>query len=102
MDLKWFSTNINMCYSSESLRVDAKYRYFNDIENFEVWKGRGEINLSKYLQEISSSKLKKGILEEPYYLVDLGNIERRSNNLKKVLEVSEIGSDKNILSAGCL
>ncbi|OHB36689.1 MAG: hypothetical protein A2Y09_00285 [Planctomycetes bacterium GWA2_39_15] len=100
MELKWFSTNINSCYSSESLRVDAKYRYFNDIENFEVWKGRGEITLSKYLQEISSSKFKKGILEEPYPLVDLGNIERRSNNLKKVLEVREIGSDKNLLSEG--
>ncbi|HEX8516022.1 MAG TPA: restriction endonuclease subunit S [Bacteroidia bacterium] len=100
MELKWFSTNINSCHSNESLRVDAKYRYFNDIENFEVWKGRGEITLSKYLQEISSSKLKKGVLEEPYRLVDLGNIERRSNNLKNVLEVREIGSDKNLLTNG--
>lgn len=100
MELKWFSTNINNCYSSESFRIDAKYRYFNDLENFEVWKGKGEITLSKYLQEISSSKFKKGILEEPYSLVDLGNIERRCNNLRKVLDVREIGSDKNLLSEG--
>lgn len=102
MELRWFTTNINNCYSNESFRIDVKYRYFNDLENFEAWKEQGDITLSTYLQEVSSPKFKKGILEEPFLLVDLGNIERRCNNLKKVFEVREIGSDKNLITEGDL
>ena len=39
-------------------------------------------------------------MEDKEYLIDLGNIERRLNILTDLVKVSNIGSDKNILTEG--
>jgi len=72
---------------------------FFDIENANVWPN-STVELSEVLAPIKSDKIEKGELENEEKLVDIANIERRYNELINVCEVSEIGSDKNIIEHG--
>ena len=91
---------INKVVSDEFMRLDAKYRIFSDIENFEIWKECSNIPLSKVLRVVDSNKVKKGELDEEKPLVEMQNIECFSNNLVDVDVVDEVGSDKVVLRNG--
>ncbi len=100
MALTNFTTDFSCIGEQEFLRPNVGYRYFFDIQNSEVYPASKTIRLKYVLQEIKNSKVSKGELEDFETLVDLGNIERRYNNLINLEEVSEIGSDKAILQEG--
>jgi len=100
MALKYFTTDFQFIGEQEFLRPNFGYRYFFDVQKAEVYPSSKSIKLKYILSEIQSPKIPKGELDDFEILVDLGNIERRFNNLINLEEVSEIGSDKTILQNG--
>jgi restriction endonuclease S subunit len=95
-----FTTDFKNIAKQESLRPNFGYRYFFDIQEAKIFSGKNYIRLREVLKPIISKKVAKGELEEPEILVDIGNIEKRFNNLIDPQEVNEIDSDKNILQEG--
>ena len=100
MGLKTFTTDFQNIGKQEFLRPNVGYRYFFDIQNAIVYDFDNLIQLKYVLKELPTKKVSKGDLEDEEYLIDIGNIERRFNNLINFEKVSEIGSDKNILQVG--
>ena len=100
MGLKTFTTDFQNIGKQEFLRPNVGYRYFFDIQNAIVYNFDNLIKLKYVLKELPTKKVPKGDLENEEYLIDIGNIERRFNNLINFEKVSEIGSDKNILQDG--
>lgn len=100
MGLKTFTTDFQNIGKQEFLRPNVGYRYFFDIQNAIVYDFDNLIKLKYVLKELITKKVLKGYLEDEEYLIDIGNIERRFNNLINFEKVSEIGSDKNILQDG--
>lgn len=98
-NMKTFITNFSNIGNQPSLRFGVFYREFFDIHDAKVW-DTSVAQLSDFIIDISSAKLKKGELDESEYLIDLANIERRFNSLIDIETVSEIGSDKSILGEG--
>lgn len=98
--LKTFTTDFQNIGKQEFLRPNVGYRYFFDIQNAIVYDFDNLIKLKYVLKELPTKKVSKGNLEDEEYLIDIGNIERRFNNLINFEKVSEIGSDKNILQDG--
>lgn len=86
--------------NQSSLRFDVGYRTFFDIKEAITWDANNYLYLSDFLTPTSSGKIKKGVLDNKEYLVDMSNIVRRFDYLSGIMNVSEIGSDKNILSEG--
>ena len=99
MALTSFTTKFSDFAFLPSVRSDVNSHLFFDIENAEVWPN-STVELSEILTLIKSEKIEKGELEEEELLIDMANIERRYNELINVREVSEIGSDKNIIGQG--
>jgi restriction endonuclease S subunit len=95
-----FTTDFKNIGKQESLRPNFGYRYFFDIQGAKIFSAKNYVRLKDVLKSIISKKITKGELEEPEILVDIGNIERRFNNLINLQEVNEIDSDKNILQEG--
>lgn len=97
-----FTTDFKNIAKQESLRPNFGYRYFFDIQEAKIFPGKGKnyIRLREVLEPIINKKVEKGELEKPEILVDIGNIEKRFNNLIDLQEVNEIDSDKNILQEG--
>lgn len=100
MGLKTFTIDFKGIGKQEFLRPDVGYRYFFDIQEAIVYNSNNLVKLSHILKELPTKKVSKGELEDEEYLIDIGNIERRFNNLINVEKVNEIGSDKNILQNG--
>lgn len=101
MPLKQFTIDFQNIGKQEFLRPNVGYRYFFDIQNAIIFQTNKNIKLKYVLKLLESKKVSKGELEEgTETLVDIGNIERRFNNLINLEEVNEIGSDKNILQDG--
>lgn len=100
MGLKTFTTDFQNIGRQEFLRPNVGYRYFFDVQNAIVYDFDNLIKLKYVLKELPTKKVSKGDLEDEEYLIDIGNIERRFNNLINFEKVSEIGSDKNILYDG--
>jgi len=100
MPLKQFTIDFQNIGQQEFLRPNVGYRYFFDIQKGEIYPSRQSIKLKYVLKEIPAKKVSKGDLEDAEILVDIGNIERRFNNLINLEKVSEIGSDKSILQDG--
>lgn len=100
MGLKTFTTDFQNIGKQEFLRPNVGYRYFFDIQNAIVYDFDTLIKLKYVLKELPTKKVSKGDLEDEEYLIDIGNIERRFNNLINFEKVCEIGSDKNILQDG--
>jgi len=100
MPLKQFTTDFQRIGQQEFLRPNVGYRYFFDVQKAEVYPTKQSIKLKYVLKELPAKKVSKGELEETERLIDIGNIERRFNNLINVEEVDEIGSDKSILQNG--
>ncbi len=100
MGLKIFTTDFQNIGKQEFLRPNVGYRYFFDIQNAIIYSFDKLIKLKYVLKEIPTQRVTKGELENEEYLLDIGNIERRFNNLVNFEKVSEIGSDKNILQDG--
>ncbi|CAI2173295.1 15461_t:CDS:2 [Funneliformis geosporum] len=100
LEKNYLTTNFENIGKQKFLRLDFGYRNFFDIQEEKVFSAKNYIRLREILELIVSKKVAKGELEEPEILVDIGNIERRLNNLINVEEVKEIGSDKNVLQAG--
>lgn len=98
-NMKTFITNFSNVGNQPSLRLGVFYREFFDIHDGKVW-DTSVAQLSDFIINISSDRLKKGELDESEYLIDLANIERRFNSLIDIETVNEIGSDKNILEEG--
>ena len=94
MALTKFTTDFSCIGEQEFLCPNVGYRYFFDIQNSKVYPTVNTVRLKYVLQEIKNSKVLKGELDDFETLIDLGNIERRFNNLINLQEVSEIGSDK--------
>jgi len=100
MPLKQFTTDFQRIGQQEFLRLNVGYRYFFDVQKAEVYPTKQSIKLKYILKELPAKKVSKGELEETECLIDIGNIERRFNNLINVEEVDEVGSDKSILQNG--
>jgi type I restriction enzyme S subunit len=100
MGLKIFTIDFKSIGSQEFLRLDVGYRYFFDIQNAIVYKFNNLVKLKYILKLLPTEKVSKGYLDDEEYLIDIGNIERRFNNLINLEKVSEVGSDKNILQDG--
>jgi len=100
MPLKQFTTDFQNIGQQEFLRPNVGYRYFFDVQKGEIYPSRQNIKLKYVLKEIPVKKVSKGELEDTEILVDIGNIERRFNNLIDLAEVDRIGSDKSILQDG--
>ena len=100
MPLKQFTIDFQRIGQQEFLRLNVGYRYFFDVQKAEVYPTKQSIKLKYVLKELPAKKVSKGELEETECLIDIGNIERRFNNLINVEEVDEIGSDKSILQNG--
>ena len=100
MGLKTFTTDFQNIGKQEFLRPNVGYRYFFDIQNAIVYDFDNLIKLKYVLKELPTKKVSKGDLDDEEYLIDIGNIERRFNNLINFEKVSEVGSDKNILQDG--
>ncbi len=100
MPLKQFTIDFQNIGQQEFLRPNVGYRYFFDIQKAEIYPTTKNVKLKYVLKEIPAKKVFKGEIENSEVLVDIGNIERRFNNLIDLEEVSKIGSDKNILQDG--
>lgn len=100
MPLKQFTTDFQNIGQQEFLRPNVGYRYFFDVQKAEVYPAKQSIKLKYVLKEISAKKVLKGMLDDSEILVDIGNVERRFNNLIDLAEVDKIGSDKSILQDG--
>lgn len=100
MSLKQFTTDFLNIGQQEFLRPNVGYRYFFDVQKMRVYPAEQSIKLKYVLKELPTKKVPKGELEEAERLVDIGNIERRFNNLINIEEVDKIGSDKSILQDG--
>lgn len=100
MVLKQFTTDFKNIGEQEFLRLNFGYRYFFDIQKANVFQTKNNIKLRWFLELTETKKVLKGELEEPEILVDIGNIERRFNNLINCEKTNEIGSDKNVLQNG--
>ena len=100
--MKTFTINFSDIGKQEYLRLDLGYRYFFEVQKNSIFDFPKIIKLKYVLELLNSKKITKGELEQKEKLIDLGNIERRFNNLVDVEEVDEIGSDKNILQEGDL
>lgn len=100
MPLKQFTTDFRNIGQQEFLRPNVGYRYFFDVQKAKIYPLKQNIKLKYVLKEISAKKISKGKLENSETLVDIGNIERRFNNLVNLEKVSEVGSDKSILQEG--
>lgn len=99
MALKIFSTSFLNISNQYLVRLDVNYRYFFDKLDAKIWRN-SSIALKDIMSPIISEKLAKGELEDDELLVELSNINRRANTLSDVKSVSEIGSDKVVLSNG--
>lgn len=102
MGLKTFTTDFQSIGRQEFLRPNFGYRYFFDVQNAIIYDFDILVKLKYVLKDLPAKKVSKGYLEDEEYLIDMGNIERRFNNLIDIEKVSEIGSDKNILHDGDL
>ncbi|MFH1308711.1 MAG: hypothetical protein ABIH51_01725 [Patescibacteria group bacterium] len=102
MLLKQFTIDSQNIGQQEFLRPNVGYRYFFDIKNQKVWNKKKTILLKYVLKLIRSKKVRKGELENKEIVLDIGNIERRCNNLINYEEFEKIGSSKNVLESGDL
>ncbi|MCE8164032.1 MAG: restriction endonuclease subunit S [Candidatus Moeniiplasma glomeromycotorum] len=100
MALKQFTTDFKNIGKQQFIRPNFGYRYFFDIQEANIFSFKNSKRLRDILKLVDTKKMAKGELKQSETLVDIGNIERRFNNLINCEEVSEIGSDKNILQAG--
>jgi restriction endonuclease S subunit len=100
MTLIQFTTDFKSIGKQGSLRLDFGYRCFFDIQEANIFSNKNSIKLKSILKPVETKKILKGELEKLEILVDIGNIERRFNNLISCEEVDEIGSDKNVLQEG--
>ena len=101
--MKTFTTTFNKLRTNDSLRLDFGIRYVDDILDYNPLGIKNNfIILSDVLSEIKSKKVKKGELEDPEFLIDLENINKRFNSLINVERVTAIDSDKTILQNGDL
>lgn len=97
-----FKTKLSKLNTDTSVRLDAKFANFIELEPSSQWSSINFCVLKEVLTPINSPIYKKGELEEPLYLIDLANIEHRANNLKDLEAVTEIGSDKCLIKNGDL
>ena len=98
MGIKNFVVPFSVLSKSKHCRVDAKYTGFTHVDNWKVFKSENKyVSLSFYLEELPILKLKKGDLNEEYYLVNISDQQQRSNELENIQVVDEIGSDKTLL-----
>ena len=99
MAIKSFSTNFSDFAFLPSVRSDVNFNLFFAVEHARVWPN-STVELSEVLTPVKSEKIEKGELDSEEKLVDMANIEKRYNELINVGEVSEIGSDKNVIGQG--
>lgn len=97
-----FKTKLSKLNTDTSVRLDAKFANFIELEPPSRWSSINFCVLKEVLTPINSPIYKKGELEAPIYLIDLANIERKANNLKDLEAVTEIGSDKCLIKNGDL
>jgi len=100
MALKFFEIELRNIGKQKYLRLDFGYRYFFDIQDAAIYQNSNLVKLKYVLKEVHSKKVKKGELDDEQYLIDIGNIERRFNNLINIEKVNSIGSDKTVLQNG--
>lgn len=99
MAATFFKTDLSKFAFLPSVRADVNFHFFFDVENANVWPN-SSVELSQILIPVKSEKIEKGELEFEEKLIDLANIDRRYNQLINLCDVSEIGSDKNVLTEG--
>ncbi len=100
MAVNYFSTSLQDMLVDKSFRLDYNYRYISDNKRFTIFNSSNLIPLNKILYPCLSKNIHKGELEKDYYLIDLNNIGRCSNELLDLQLVDVIGSDKSLLKEG--
>ena len=102
MALKQFTIDFVNIGLQDGLRLDFGYRYFFDYKKGKVFPSDQLISLREILTPLNSPKVKKGLLDNEEILLDIGNVERRFNNLINYEVVEEVGSDKVVIEKGDL
>ena len=98
MELTWFITSLSKISRQSSFRPDPKYRKIWDVFEAKLFPISHEvIPFTKVLEEIKVSKIKKGVLDEECFLLNISDQPPRAVFLNDMDVVSEIGSDKNPL-----
>ena len=81
-----------------TFRPDLKYRRFWDFENGILYHAKTHVRLDSIISELIISKIKKGNLDEPQYLINISDQDPGNVLLDELEEVDEVGSAKNPLS----
>lgn len=78
------------------LRFDFKYRYFWDVVDGNLFdkKRSSSVKIKFLVYSRPKQKIKKGIYDDEFRLIELEHIEQKTGRLSGYKEVSEIGSDK--------
>lgn len=97
MGVNWFATKFSNIGNQTALRFDPKYRKFWDVNKGNFISSKNSIPSYEILEEIKVTKLKKGELNEGYYLLNIADQQPKIVFLENLEEVYEIGSDKNPL-----
>lgn len=102
MGVRGFKTRLSKLNTDTSVRLDAKFANFIELVP------EKQLNCTKFyilkdvLTPLNSPIYKKGELEDAFQLIDLANIERKTNTLLNLENVYEIGSDKCLIKNGDL
>lgn len=102
MGLKTFTTSFHNIGAQEFLRPNVGYRYFFDVKKSKTFNFDKTIKLKYVIKLIDSEKVPKGELEEPKIVLDIGNIDRRNNDLINYEYFDKVGSTKNCIKNGDL
>lgn len=102
MGVMGFKTKLSKLNTDASVRLDAKFANFIELNPTSQWNCSNFFILKEILTPIKSAIFKKGELENSFYLIDLANIERKADNLIDLETVTEIGSDKCLIKNGDL
>ena len=100
MALTHFKTGFSNIGNQDSLRPNFGFRYFFDIMKGVVFDSKESMQLKYVMQDLRSEKISKGDLEKEEFLLDIGNVERRYNNLINFERVNVVGSNKTLLEKG--
>ena len=94
-------TNTEAIGVSIQCRCDAKFLSFISQDNWNAFRCKGKLcTLSGFLSPAPIKKVAKGVLDEGSYLINISDQEPSDGilDMRKVVMVDEVNSDKNILS----
>lgn len=91
--------NSSVLSTSTQCRLDSKYTSFVHNQAWLAYPSKNaSVPLSDIIIPLPITKILKGELDEPHTLINISDQEAASGKLYIIQEVTEIGSDKTVLS----